>query len=96
MPRLILPTIMLTPMAGGLSTSQLVAFVSVAGAFGSLAGAHLTASQLRQSIRTTRQITERPFGVNLFLPGPDLQFSSPQIDFARWALAPLKVEVRDL
>ena len=62
--------VVLAPMAGGPSTPELAAAVSEAGGLGFLAAGYLTASQLADRLATTRHLTDRPFGVNLFLPGP--------------------------
>ncbi len=56
------------PMAGGWTTPELVAAVSDAGGLGMLAGARVTADQLRELIRATRGLTGRPFGLNLQVP----------------------------
>jgi nitronate monooxygenase len=56
------------PMAGGFTTPELVAAVSNAGALGSIGGAMLPPETLREAIRATRALTDRPFGVNLFAP----------------------------
>lgn len=56
------------PMAGGPTTPALVASVSNAGGLGSLGAAYLTPEQLRNTIGEIRQLTDRPFGVNLFVP----------------------------
>ncbi|MDA0185625.1 nitronate monooxygenase, partial [Solirubrobacter phytolaccae] len=58
------------PMAGGPTTPELVAAVSNAGGLGCLAAGYLTADALGDRIAATRALTERPFGVNLFVPGP--------------------------
>jgi nitronate monooxygenase len=55
------------PMAGGWTTPALVAAVSEAGGLGTLAGARVTADQLREQIAETRARTRRPFGVNFQL-----------------------------
>ncbi|HET8577461.1 MAG TPA: nitronate monooxygenase [Methylomirabilota bacterium] len=52
---------------GGAAGPELVAEVSRAGGLGILAGLRLTADQLRASIRRVRELTDRPFGVNLWL-----------------------------
>src|SRR5690349_6886633 len=62
--------IVLAPMAGGPSTPALCAAVSEAGGFGFLAAGYLTAAALADRISETRALTGRPFGVNLFVPGP--------------------------
>lgn len=64
------------PMAGGVSTPALVAAVSEAGGLGMLAAGYLTPEQLAADIVDTQELTERPFGVNLFVPQP--------LDRAEW------------
>jgi nitronate monooxygenase len=46
---------------------ELVAEVSNAGGFGILAGFRLGGEELRRQIRRLRELTDRPFGVNLWL-----------------------------
>jgi nitronate monooxygenase len=55
------------PMAGGPSTPQLAAAVSNAGGLGFLAAGYRSAGNLRAEVLRTRELTSRPFGVNLFL-----------------------------
>jgi nitronate monooxygenase len=62
--------IVLAPMAGGPSTPELCAAVSDAGGLGFLAAGYLSASALAERLERTRALTDRPFGVNLFVPGP--------------------------
>ncbi|WP_116187377.1 NAD(P)H-dependent flavin oxidoreductase [Paenibacillus taihuensis] len=57
------------PMAGGPTTPELVAAVSNAGGLGSLGAGYLTPEQIRSTIREIRKLTDRPFAVNLFIPG---------------------------
>ncbi|WP_017537372.1 nitronate monooxygenase [Nocardiopsis halophila] len=59
------------PMAGGASTPELVAAVNEAGGMGFLAGGYASPDALASRIARTRELTGRPFGVNLFVPGPD-------------------------
>ncbi|WP_121252922.1 NAD(P)H-dependent flavin oxidoreductase [Solirubrobacter pauli] len=58
------------PMAGGPTTPELVAAVSNAGGLGFLSAGYLSASVLGERIAATRALTDQPFGVNLFVPGP--------------------------
>jgi len=58
------------PMAGGPSTPELTAAVSVAGGYGILAAGYRSPEELRSSIDRTRALTDAPFGVNLFVPTP--------------------------
>lgn len=55
-------------MAGGTTTPELVAAVSAAGGLGTLGAGYMNAEQIRQAIRTIRDLTDKPFGVNLFIP----------------------------
>lgn len=61
----ILHPIIQAPMAG-VSTPTLVAAVSEAGGLGSLGLGAATLEQMAQQIRDTRQLTAKPFNVNLF------------------------------
>lgn len=56
------------PMAGGISTPELVADVAAAGGFGFLPAGYLTATGLSERIARLREISDCPFGVNLFVP----------------------------
>lgn len=75
------------PMAGGASRPELVRAVNDAGGLGFLAGGYVTADALREQVRATAAVTDRPFGVNLFVPEPP----DPAADVAgyRHALQPL-------
>jgi nitronate monooxygenase len=63
--------IVAAPMAGGPSTPELVAAVGEAGGLGFLPAGYQDAGWLRQQIEAVRELTRRPFGVNVFLPGPE-------------------------
>jgi nitronate monooxygenase len=60
------------PMAGGPSTPALAGAVSEAGGLGFLAAGYRRAGAVREEIAELRRLTERPFGINLFVPGPAL------------------------
>jgi nitronate monooxygenase len=62
--------IVLAPLAGGPSTPELAAAVSNAGGLGFLAAGYLSAAELAERRRQVDELTSRPFGVNLFVPGP--------------------------
>lgn len=57
------------PMAGGPSTPELVAAVAAAGGLGFLAAGYLAPAELARQVAATRALTDRPFGVNVFVPG---------------------------
>ncbi|MGH3239165.1 MAG: nitronate monooxygenase, partial [Spirillospora sp.] len=59
------------PMAGGPSTPALAAAVSDAGGLGFLAAGYRTVEAVRAEIAATRELTTRPFGVNVFMPSLD-------------------------
>lgn len=52
---------------GGVAGPELVAEVSRAGGLGILAGLNVPGDELRRRIRQVRELTDRPFGVNLWL-----------------------------
>ncbi|WP_283777436.1 nitronate monooxygenase family protein [Paenibacillus sp. J2TS4] len=57
-------------MAGGSTTPELVAAVSNAGGLGTLGAGYMTAQQIREALLRIRELTDRPFAVNLFIPEP--------------------------
>ena len=56
---------------GGVALSKLVAAVSNAGGLGVMGAATLDADRLRDEIRKTRELTDKPFAVDLLAPIPD-------------------------
>jgi nitronate monooxygenase len=58
------------PMAGGATTPAMVAAVSNAGGLGFLAGAALSPEKIASEVAAIRALTDRPFGVNLFVLEP--------------------------
>ena len=56
------------PMAGGPSTPTLAAAVSGVGGLGFLAAGYKTPEGVLAVIITTRELTQQPFGVNVFAP----------------------------
>lgn len=60
--------IMQAPMGAGISSPELAAAVSNAGGLGMLAVGRLPPEEIRAQILRTRQLTDKPFGVNLLLP----------------------------
>jgi nitronate monooxygenase len=61
--------IVLAPLAGGPATPELTAAVSNAGGLGFLAAGYLSAPELADRLERLSTLTERPFGVNIFVPG---------------------------
>src|SRR4051794_38611763 len=56
------------PLAGGPSTPELAAAVAGAGGLGFVAGGYRTPDALAEAIARTRELTDGPFGVNVFAP----------------------------
>jgi nitronate monooxygenase len=61
--------IVLAPLAGGASTPELTAAVSESGGLGFLASGYLSPEALEERMARVRELTDAPFGVNLFVPG---------------------------
>jgi nitronate monooxygenase len=56
------------PMGGGPSTPSLAAAVAEAGGLGFLAAGYKPVDAVRADVAAVRDLTDRPFGVNLFAP----------------------------
>jgi enoyl-[acyl-carrier protein] reductase II len=56
---------------GGVSTAPLVAAISNAGGLGVIGAATMGPDELRDQIRQTRDLTDKPFAVDLLAPIPD-------------------------
>ena len=65
-PRLAHPIVQ-APLSGGPSTPELAAAVSGAGGLGFLAAGYKTADALHVEIARVRELTDAPFGVNVFV-----------------------------
>ena len=63
---------------GGVSTAPLVAAVSEAGGLGVIGAATMGPDELREQIRQTRELTDKPFAVDLLAPNPER--IRPQVD----------------
>jgi nitronate monooxygenase len=63
--------ILLAPMAGSGGTPELAAAVSNAGGLGAWGGAYAKPEEIAAAIRRIRQLTSRPFNINLFAGGYD-------------------------
>ena len=72
------------PLGGGPGTPELTAAVGTAGGFGIVGGGYLDPDDLADALARTRSLTDRPFGVNLFLAPPPRRTGS---EAARAALA---------
>jgi nitronate monooxygenase len=84
--------ILLAPMAGSGGTPELAAAVSNAGGLGAWGGAYSKPDDIAAAIRSIRQLTERPFNINLFAGGYDSECKvdpQPMLEIMREAHARL-------
>ncbi len=70
--------ILLAPMAGAGGTPELAAAVSNAGGLGAWGGAYAKPEEIAGAIRHIRQLTQRPFNINLFAGGYETRKIDPQ------------------
>jgi nitronate monooxygenase len=83
--------IVVAPMAGGPSTTDLVIAAADAGAVGFLAAGYKTPDAMAAEIAAVRAATSEPFGVNVFLPGapcPDTEALARYLSSLRITAAP--------
>jgi nitronate monooxygenase len=77
----------------GATTPELVAAVSNARGLGSLGASTLDPEGLRAEIRRIRELTDRPFAVNLFAPHERLEPSAEIVAAVDRVLAPWRAEL---
>ena len=80
------------PMAGGVTTSKLVAEVSNSGGLGMIGAGYLTPDQLREQVREIKESTTNPFGVNLFVPN-EFKVTENEIKSANQFLNPIRQQL---
>ncbi|MBI3505828.1 MAG: nitronate monooxygenase [Proteobacteria bacterium] len=80
------------PMAGGMTTPELVAAVSNAGALGSFAAATTAPAAIRSQVAAIRAATDKPFAVNLFVLAPT-EAKPSEVAFANALLAKYRLEL---
>ncbi|GGD47626.1 NAD(P)H-dependent flavin oxidoreductase [Paenibacillus nasutitermitis] len=80
--------IILAGMAGGPTTVELVSAVSKAGGLGTLGAAYMEPQAIRSAIRGIRDLTDRPFAVNLF--SVSLRDDNTRTEEVQQALNPMR------
>ncbi|MFL6557832.1 MAG: NAD(P)H-dependent flavin oxidoreductase [Bacillus sp. (in: firmicutes)] len=80
------------PMAGGVTSSELVAAVSNAGGLGMIGAGYMGPDQIQTQIKQIRQLTEKPFGINLFVPS-EYTADPLKLQTAKVSLQPIKAEL---
>ncbi|PEB54832.1 nitronate monooxygenase [Bacillus pseudomycoides] len=79
-------------MAGAITTPELVAAVSNSGGLGTLGAGYMSPEQIRQSIYEIRELTDKPFAVNLLLT-KEIQIEEEKVQVARNLLEPIRKEL---
>ncbi|WP_226529836.1 NAD(P)H-dependent flavin oxidoreductase [Metabacillus niabensis] len=80
------------PMAGGITTSKLVAEVTNSGGLGIIGAGYMTPCQLREQITEIKELTPKPFGVNLFVPN-EFTVTESEIELANQFLNPIRQQL---
>ncbi|MFC4025488.1 NAD(P)H-dependent flavin oxidoreductase [Oceanobacillus longus] len=80
------------PMAGGVTTTKLVAEVSNSGGLGSIGAGYMTPIQMREQIREIKQLTSNFFGINLFVP-KEFDVTQDRIKSANQILQPIREQL---
>lgn len=80
------------PMAGGITTSKLVAEVSNAGCLGMIGAGYMTPIQMREQIREIKQLTSNYFGINLFVPN-EFNVTVNEVKSANQILQPIREQL---
>ena len=71
--------LIVAPMAGGPSSTELVAAVSNAGAMGSMGAAYSNADGIAEFAAKVRTMSDKPFAINLFAPQPVQQATESKV-----------------
>ena len=80
------------PMAGGVTTSELVAAVSNYGGLGMIGAGYMSPNQIREQIREVRQLTSNYYGINVFIPN-EFNVSESEIKSANHLLRPIREQL---
>lgn len=79
-------------MAGAITTPELVAAVSNSGGLGTLGAGYMSPEQIRKAIYKIRELTNKPFGVNLLLT-KEVQIEKEKINEAKVLLNGVNTEL---
>ena len=80
-------------MAGTVVTPELVAAVSNSGGLGTLGAGYMSSEEIRHAVRAIRQLTDKPFAVNLFIT-KDMQVDEKQVEEAQRLLQPIREQLQ--
>lgn len=77
------------PMAGGITTSELVSEVSNSGGLGMMGAGYMTPIQISEQIKEIKQLTSNFFGINLFVPS-EFKIEENELEIANQLLQPIR------
>lgn len=80
------------PMAGGVTTPELVAAVSNSGGLGSIGAGYMTPEQIRVHIKKVKELTSKPFAINLFVPSK-FEVTKSEMESASQNLQSIRTEL---
>lgn len=75
------------PMAGGMTTPQLISEVSNCGGLGNMGAGYMSSDEIRNDIKRIRNLTDKPFGINLFVPDSEASAEAEDISSMKDVLA---------
>ncbi|KAB2331174.1 nitronate monooxygenase [Cytobacillus depressus] len=81
------------PMAGGITTPELISETSNSGGLGNLGAGYMMPEEIKSAIKEIRELTDKPFGVNLFVPNKEITFSEEKRSEALNHLSGYKAEL---
>lgn len=79
-------------MAGAITTPELVAAVSNSGGLGTLGAGYMSPEQIREAIYRIRELTDKPFGVNLLVT-KEIQIEEEKVNEAKVLLSGVNREL---
>lgn len=81
------------PMAGGITSTDLVTAVSEQGGLGSIGAGYMSADALGKQIREIKTRTSQNFGVNIFVPSP-FESSDEAVKLMNQSLQPIREKLQ--
>ncbi|WP_370221560.1 NAD(P)H-dependent flavin oxidoreductase [Cytobacillus sp.] len=75
------------PMAGGMTTPELISEVSNCGGLGNMGAGYMSSDEIRSDIKRIRKLTDKPFGINLFVPDREASADAEEISSMEDVLA---------
>lgn len=77
-------------MAGGITTAKLISETSKCGGLGSLGAGYMKPEEIGAEINRIRELTSKPFGINLFVPSPNIEADPVRVNHMKAILSKFK------